>query len=452
MHYFSYLLPAMLKRARCLSILAIAFAAFLSGFPSAKCAAADKKLRRTEDGALIVEFWHAMAGRHQKILLEIVGNFNKSNKEIRILPIYQGSYDSLSQKLVASCISGSNPAMSQMYESWTTRFMSRKLIAPVEDLAAGDAPAERTDLQDIIGAFREDNTWTVDGKPKLMTLPFNKSIYILYMNEDRMREAGWDHPPRDWKEWRELAGKMTKRNPDGSIAMFGFATRPLLESFTTNLFLAGPRYLDDKERLDFADPEGLKALKFLVDMTMGDQRVGYVESDYLNAAFGSGKIGMYVGSTASFPYNDSAVAGRFTWRAYPLPVPEGGPGRVLCQGTNVGIFANHPPEVQRAAWAFLKFMTNTENTTRWAIETGYLPIRYSSLESERMKAYMADNVNYKNAVSQIDRGFFEPKAIYWESCRLALTREIDAALNGRKTPEKALADALEKCKYIQDTE
>jgi len=401
---------------------------------------------------LIIEFWHSMAGRQAQSLLEIVAAFNKMHEDIRIVPVYQGGYDALSQKLVASCISGSNPPMAQMYESWTTRFISRDLIRPIEELAAADPPDERTGLNDIIEAFREDNTWTLDGKPVLMTLPFNKSIYVLYVNEDRMLESGWDHPPKDWDEWRRLAGDMTVRNPDGTIQMYGFATRPLLESFTVNLFLQDRQYIDNSGQYDFAGSEGLEALDFLVKLTYGKDRSGYVESDYLNTAFGAGKIAMYVGSTASFPYNDSAVAGRFVWRAYPLPVPKGKTGRVLAQGTNVGIFANQPEELQRGAWHFLKYMTDTENTTKWAVETGYLPVRYSALKSERYQKLLDENVNYRNALSQIDRAQFEPKVIYWESCRLALTREVESGLNGRKSPTEALDDALQKATYIRETE
>lgn len=267
-----------------------------------------------------------------------------------------------------------------------------------------------------------------------------------------MREVGYDHPPKDWDEWRNLAEKMTLRNPDGSIRMYGFATRPLLESFTINLFLNGCHYIDENGEFDFAGQRGEEALSFLVNMAYGEKRSAYVESDYLNTAFGAQRIAMYVGSTASFPYNEQAVAGRFTWRAYPLPTPKGVEGRALCQGTNVGIFANHPREIQRAAWTFLRVMTNTENTVKWSMDTGYLPVRYSALEHPRMKKYLEDNVNFRNALSQIDRGLFEPKEIYWESVRLALARETESALMGRKTPRQALDDGLAKCLYIRDTE
>lgn len=432
--------------------LAIAAALFVIGagmLPG--CGGARGEKARAE-GPVLIEFWHSMTGRQGQSLLEIVAEFNKQHPDIRVVPVYQGSYDSLSQKLVASCMSGSNPPMAQMYESWTTRFMNRNLITAVEDLDAESPPEESAHLEDIMQAFREDNSWIVEGRPKLMTLPFNKSIYVLYINEDRMREVGYDHPPKDWDEWRNLAEKMTLRNPDGSIRMYGFATRPLLESFTINLFLNGCHYIDENGEFDFAGQRGEEALSFLVNMAYGEKRSAYVESDYLNTAFGAQRIAMYVGSTASFPYNEQAVAGRFTWRAYPLPTPKGVEGRALCQGTNVGIFANHPREIQRAAWTFLRVMTNTENTVKWSMDTGYLPVRYSALEHPRMKKYLEDNVNFRNALSQIDRGLFEPKEIYWESVRLALARETESALMGRKTPRQALDDGLAKCLYIRDTE
>ena len=62
------------------------------------------------------------------------------------------------------------------------------------------------------------------------------------------------------------------------------------------------------------------------------------------------------------------------------------------------------PEKQAAAWEYLKFLDDTANMTKWAIGTGYLPIRKSSADSADMKAYWDANPSYKVAYDQLLTG------------------------------------------------
>ena len=61
-------------------------------------------------------------------------------------------------------------------------------------------------------------------------------------------------------------------------------------------------------------------------------------------------------------------------------------------------------EKQAAAWQYLKFLDDAANITKWAIGTGYLPIRKSSAASADMQAYWAQNPSYKVAYDQLLSG------------------------------------------------
>jgi ABC-type glycerol-3-phosphate transport system substrate-binding protein len=178
-----------------------------------------------------------------------------------------------------------------------------------------------------------------------------------------------------------------------------------------------------------------------------------VEPDYLSTAFGNGKIAMLVSSTASLPYNEKAVAGKFEWDTAPIPYPDGKEdvARTLFQGTNVGIFKNHSKEKLEAAWRFMRFLTNTQSSTTWSIGTGYLPIRYSVMRTEGMKKHLEDNPAYTVPVSLLDNAQFEPKVLIWEPMRTVITDHIEATLNGRRTPEETLKSMKAECEKIIKT-
>ena len=87
----------------------------------------------------------------------------------------------------------------------------------------------------------------------------------------------------------------------------------------------------------------------------------------------------------------------------PLPGPTAGANRggVLVSGGALYMVNKSAPEKQAAAWQYLKFLDDTANMTKWAIGTGYLPIRKSSAQSAEMQDYWAKNPFYKVAYDQL---------------------------------------------------
>jgi multiple sugar transport system substrate-binding protein len=52
------------------------------------------------------------------------------------------------------------------------------------------------------------------------------------------------------------------------------------------------------------------------------------------------------------------------------------------QGPNIAIFSSATANERLFAWLLIKWLTTTENTARWAMDTGYLPVRYSSYTAD----------------------------------------------------------------------
>jgi len=159
---------------------------------------------------------------------------------------------------------------------------------------------------------------------------------------------------------------------------------------------------------------------------------------------GSGTLGMYIYSSASFPFNDRFSEGEFEWKAAPVPGPADLPAeerRTLFQGYNVGLLSGHPEPVTAVAWDFLKYMLEPEQAARWSMQTGYCPIRNTVLEVDGIKKYLRENPAYRVPLTQVDRAAFEPKPEFWESWRTGVGDEIAAALQRVKSADSALLGA-----------
>lgn len=417
----------------------------------ASCGRAPEK----SEGRVVIEFWHAMGSSQGRAVNTIVDSFNKSQDKYYVRAVYQGNYNALSQKLIASLYARRNPAVSQMYPSWTSRFFQYGYLEPMQTFVDRD-PSFNEVLADMYPVMVAEAT--VDhpetGKPTLATLPFNKSVYVVQANWTMMEKAGWTKPPATREEFIRLARDLTVL-PAGAErpSVHGFATRGLIEDYTVQMMAANSTIVDEKTGEIFVDsPESIATLKYLLNLVRSEdgRPIGYVESDYLSKVLGSELVGMYIASTASFTFNDDAVGNKFIWRAFAVPAArEGETARTLMQGTNVGIFRNLTPEESEAAWEFAKFLTKPETNAQWAKLTAYMPIRRATLEVPDFAAYLEGNISYANSVATLDTATFEPRMMYWESVRQILNTRVQAILRGRETPEDSMAAARREILAVQ---
>lgn len=411
---------------------------------------------QSNNGRIEVEFWHAMGSNQGRAVNELVDEFNRSQDRYFVQSVYQGNYKALNQKLIASVYAGGSPAISQMYPGWATRFFRYGYLQNAAHFVEND-PEFAAQLDDFYPVVLEENIFThpETGERILSTLPFNKSVYVLYVNQTRMEALGWTEPPRIWDDLIRLAEEMTV-HPEGSPqpTFYGFGTRTYVEDLTVQAMAAGMTLMDEETgEILVNTPEVHEAFRFLRRLVTGDaggKQVGYVESGYLSNAFGSERVGMFISSTASFTYNDMSVGNKFVWNAFRVPKrDEETEGKTLMQGTNLGIFKGVPPDAQLGAWEFAKFLSSPEINAKWAIQTGYMPVRRATLDVPAFAEHLQRDGRYANAVETMNTSTFEPRVLYWESVRDVVDRQVDAVMNGRRMVEPALADAEKQIRAIQ---
>ncbi len=165
-----------------------------------------------------ITFWHSMGGDLGGIAIpEMADNFNNSQTQCFVEPIYQGSYDDALNKLKAGLQSKDTPAVMQLYDIGTRLMVDLQVIKPVQDFI----DAENYDVSDL-----EPNVlayYTVEGKQASM--PFNSSTPMLYYNKDMFAAAGLDpeSPPQTFEEIRDAARVLTQKDDAGNVTVSGIS-------------------------------------------------------------------------------------------------------------------------------------------------------------------------------------------------------------------------------------
>jgi ABC-type glycerol-3-phosphate transport system substrate-binding protein len=386
-----------------------------------------------EDGVI---FWHAMAGDLKDVLEKIVSKFNEGRTKNRIILRYQGEYGNLKNKITSALRAGAPPDMAQMYEAWTAYYNSekgRESLLPLNDYMARDA--KEINVADIYPVMLEDNTF--DGQ--VYSFPFNKSFPCLFYNKALFLKAGLDpaKPPATWTEFA-AAGRKIRAIQDaaGKQTKWGWAFNVDPWIFCCMVLQNGGKLAEgDTKIMPLDSKEMLQAIRYYMDAIDGSEPFAYRSNgrEFQND-FISQRVGMIVTTCVS----RSFMIDQISFDLGMAPLPQGDVKKSIMSGTNIGIFAKSPKEKQEVAWEFIKFFTSTDQQAFWAMSTGYVPVRKSSVESPAFRKFLEKSNHPMAAIDQLPIATFEPRAQAWADIRDQLNRALLLSLLKKRTPEENL--------------
>ena len=133
-----------------------------------------------------IQWWHSMTGALGDKLNEIASGFNASQKDYKVVPVYRGSYPESMTAAIAAFRAGNAPHILQVFEVGTATMMAAKgAVKPVYQMMkeAGEPFDPKNYLAAVSGYYS-------DSKGNLLSLPFNSSTPVFYVNKDACRKAG----------------------------------------------------------------------------------------------------------------------------------------------------------------------------------------------------------------------------------------------------------------------
>lgn len=384
-------------------------------------------------------FWQAMGGPLGDALEELVQKFNDTHPKIHVKSVNMGNYTALSQKLMASLQTGNQPDVAQAYEAWIANMLEGDVIVPIEDFINNDPNFGQEEMDDFYPVFINSNK--MDGK--LVSFPFNKSVMVQYYNKDMLfqNDMDPDTPPKTWEEFRRYCKILTQdTDGDGKIDQYGTTIKINAWHFENLLLQAGGKIMnEDNTKPLFNSKEGVQALNFLTDILNVD-KTGYLSPGYEGQKdFTAQKVAFYQDSSVSMAY---MLRTGITFNMGISAVPVNKTKQNLISGTNVVIFKNEDKKKEKAAWEFVKWFTDTEQTARWSELTYYMPVRKSAMEVEALKNRIANNPEIASVYDQLNYATFEPQISEWFETRKYLEEHvIEKVVRGMLTPEEALDNA-----------
>ena len=248
-----------------------------------------------------IPWWHSMTAANNDWVNDLANQFNASQKDYKIVPVFKGEYDVSMTAAVAAFRAGQAPALLQVFEVGTATMMASKgAIVPVAKVMkdAGYKFDPKAFIPAVAGYYTAPNG-------EMLSFPFNSSTTVFYINKDAFKAAGLDpdKPPKTWPEVTLAAAKL-KASGNKCPLTTSWQGWTQLESFSTwhNTLLAtkdnGMSGTD--ARLVLNSPLHVRHIENLGNMAKQGLFVYKGRSSAGDAAFYSGECAMTTSPTVEY--------------------------------------------------------------------------------------------------------------------------------------------------------
>jgi sn-glycerol 3-phosphate transport system substrate-binding protein len=391
-----------------------------------------------------IQWWHSMGGALGEWVNGLANDFNKSQKDYKVVPTFKGNYDESMTAAIAAFRAGNAPHILQVFEVGTATMMaSKNVIVPVTKLM-GDAgykfdPAVYVPA--VSGYYTAPNG-------QMMSFPFNSSTTVFHYNKDAFKAAGLnpDTPPLTWPEVTLAAAKLKAAGHKCPFTT-SWVSWTQLESFSAwhNVEFATKRngFNGLDARLAINTPLHTRHIENLANMAKQGLFVYKGRAGAADATFVSGECAMYTGSSAA--YGNIKRNGKFASGISTLPYypdVEGVPQNTVIGGASLWTLSGKKAEEYKGVAAFFNFLSDADVQAKSHQATGYLPITTAAFTVTEKSGFYKQNPGTDVSVTQMIRKTTDKsrgiRLGNFVQIRTIIDEELEQVWAGKKEPKAAI--------------
>jgi sn-glycerol 3-phosphate transport system substrate-binding protein len=397
-----------------------------------------------------LQWWHAMTGGNNDVIVKLANDFNASQSEYKVVPTYKGSYPDTMNAGIAAFRAGNAPHIMQVFEVGTATMMAATgAVKPVHVMMkeTGEKFDPNAYLSAITGYYSTS-------KGEMLSFPFNSSSTVMWINRDALKKAGISEIPKTWPEVFEAAKKLKANGHPTCGFSNAWVTWVNLEQLSAwhNVPLSTKANgLDGFDTvLEFNKDVQVKHLQNLIELQK-DKTYDYSgRTNTGEGRFTSGECAIFLTSSGFFG-NVKANA-KFDWTNAPMPYypdAKGAPQNSIIGGASLWVMGGKKPEEYKGVAKFFAFLSDTDRQVEVHKSSGYLPITKAAYAKTKESGYYKENPYLETPLLELtnkeptenSRGLRLGNMV---QLRDVWAEEIEAALAGKKSAKEALDAAVSR--------
>lgn len=398
-----------------------------------------------------IQWWHAFTGRLGELLAEQVEQFNASQSDYVVVASHKGNYSETLNAGIAAFRAGEQPNILMVFEVGTATMMSAQgAIRPVYEVM--NAAGVSWDPDGYMGAVKGYYT-TTDGD--MLSLPYNSSTPVLYVNRDAFSGAGLD-PDMDLSTWQNVDAALTALKDAGHGCPLTTAWQSWVHLENMSAYHNTPFATLDNgfagldTELAFNGPVQVQHIGMMGEWAADGRFIYAGRRNEGGANFRAGECALFTESSAG--YAGVKAEAEFAFEIRPLPYwdgVDGAPQNTIIGGASLWVMEGHDEEEYNGVAAFLNFLSSSDIQAAWHQNTGYLPITLAAADQTKSEGFYDENPGTEIAGMQMTANTPTPNSKglrlgSFDQIRGIIDEELEAVWSGDKTAQAALDSAVER--------
>ena len=358
----------------------------------------------------------------------LVDEFEAANPNISVKLVTQ-PFGKVRESIVTDSAVGVGSDVLGLNMPWTTGFLKSDILEPLDAYMSKGSNSFKTAnlVQAPIGKIN-GKTWMV---------PLNAFPFVMHVNMDLVKKAGFSKPPTSWSELKEQAVAISNLGDGISGIGIPLSSQPPsnghILTFLPLLYSNGGRIMDGTSP-NFDNAKVVETLNFINDLRKSGamapgfaSRTGGVDLE----EFIAGRSGFLI----SPGVHASAVATRNPDLNYDLVrVPTNGVNAYRVHGWELGIASKSKHKEE--AWKFIDFLLSKEVNAKVAKASRALPGNLDSLDlvSGGATPVMKTQMNILSGDEPVEELRQAPSAVASWSI---MTEEMQSMLRGDQSAKEA---------------
>jgi len=397
-----------------------------------------------------IQWWHSMTAVNNEWVNDLAKDFNASQKDYKVTPVFKGGYDESMAAAIAAFRAGSGPDILQVFEVGTATMMASKgAIVPVGKVMkdSGLQFDQSAYVSAVAGYYTAPNG-------QMLSMPFNSSTTIFYYNKDAFKTAGLD-PNKPPVTWAEVALAAAKLKAAGHKCPFttSWISWTQLESFSAwhNIEFAtkGNGMNGTDARLVFNGPLHVRHIQDLENMAKQGLFIYKGRDNKADVTFPSGECAMITASAGLLGAIKKNA--KFDFGVAPLPyyqdVP-GAPQNTVIGGASLWVMSGKPADHYKGVASFFNYLSSPEVQSASHKRTGYLPITTAAFKLTEKSGFYKENPGADVAVNQMIRKTTDKsrgiRLGNFLQIRTIVDEELEQVWGGKKGAKEALDEAVKR--------
>lgn len=366
-------------------------------------------IKDSDDGAVEIEFWYGLGGKLGETMDSIIDDFNEAQDEVKVIGVQQSDYDETKRLVQSAIASGKVPAAALFSNQYLRQFAEKGTLEYLDRFIDEDPDFHKEDLTESLMDYCRNEDGTTFG------LPVYGTTQVMYYDKAvfEENEIDPDEAFANWQSLAEAAEKMTVKE-NGETVFYGWEPMYGVENLKDIAFCNGAKVLSDDGKTVLVDSAEWVEAWEAVRKWIHEDQIMQIHSGGDGWEFWyktiddvmQGRAAGYIGSNGDQGDLDFDRLAAHMQPGFGEHAPSPVADPITC-----AILNKASDEQKEAAFKWISYLTGVQGTAKFAMNTGYAPVRISVLEDEEFQAYLEENPQAKVPLEQLDyaqRNFADP--------------------------------------------